>query len=84
MTEAKEQNLSQHIMSAKDYVQDGLVFQLDGIENIGYGQHIEGVGVSYIDLKQGWGDTWQLHHQHTAWQKFNHRSQLCHKWHDTW
>ena len=38
------------VPTARDYVQDGLIFQIDGIENAGYGQHDS---VSVIDIKGG-------------------------------
>lgn len=44
--------LSQEVddgVSAKSYVQDGLIAQWDGIENIGYGRH-DGASIIWVDL----------------------------------
>lgn len=40
------------VPTARDYVQDGLIFQLDGLENGGFGVHTDGSGVP-VDLSGG-------------------------------
>ena len=38
---------------AKDYIQDGLICLYDGIENQGFGKHMEGVRLPWIDCVSG-------------------------------
>ena len=39
--------------SASDYIQEGLVCLYDGIENQGFGNHIEGIGLPWVDCISG-------------------------------
>ena len=51
---------------ALDYVQDGLVCQFDGIENVGHGQAHSSDTNRWVDLT-GNGYDWTLDNQHCSW-----------------
>ena len=43
------------VPTAADYVQDGLYLHLDGLENVGYGQHSDSTD-TWVDLSSSFGD----------------------------